>query len=100
MPDLARPARRGRTRWIGLSVSVEPLPILDRRFAVRLGNLPQENHHMRGRPIFVALTTACLLTGCSAPYHLDPDDIDEGTFERWVCGDFVHGWGSADAQSS
>lgn len=48
---------------------------------------------MHGRLIFAAITSAFPLAGCTAPYHVDPGDIEEGKFERWGCGDYFNGCG-------
>lgn len=48
---------------------------------------------MHGRLTFAAITAAFLLAGCTAPYQIDPGDIEEGEFERLGCGDYVNGCG-------
>ena len=46
---------------------------------------------MRRRLIVASLMATGLLAACSASYNMDPDNVEEGTFERWGCGDHVYG---------
>ncbi|MDE0038008.1 MAG: hypothetical protein OXU77_10705 [Gammaproteobacteria bacterium] len=57
----------------------------------------------RERLIVAAVVGIFLLTGCSAPNHLYPGDVEEGDveegdveegrIERWGCGDLLNGCG-------
>ena len=56
------------------------------RFANRDGET-----EVRRRLVHAALIAGGLLAACSAPYHVDANDMEEGTFERWGCGDHFDG---------